>query len=156
MPLRGSQESKVPSSGIISKVKSFNYQAFELFWMVFLFTPTSTRKPSVFLKHILDETEYIILNSQNLRKDSFLEDETLKRAFIRSLEIIGYGVHTSPDQLQNTESSPPSPPSLGGISFQSPPELTSEPGRVSRPKERARKGDLGGEISSKNRTINKK
>ncbi|MDJ0572211.1 MAG: hypothetical protein QNJ53_24645 [Pleurocapsa sp. MO_192.B19] len=36
---------------------------------------------------------------------------------------MGYGVHTSPDRLQNTESSPPSPPSLGGTRFQSPPSL---------------------------------
>ncbi len=42
--------------------------------------------------------------------------------------ILGCHVHTSPEQPQNTESSPPSPPNLGGTRSQSPPEL----------------GDLGG------------
>ena len=60
-----------------------------------------SRKPSDFLKHILDETQYIILNSQNLSKDSFLEDETLKRAFIRSLEIIGEAVKQLPESFRN-------------------------------------------------------
>ena len=58
----------------------------------------------------------------------------------------------SPDHLQNTESSPPIPPSLGGRGFQSPPEiasvLASDPAEVSSAKERARRvtgaGDLGG------------
>ena len=62
-----------------------------------------------------------------------------------------YGVHTSPDQLQNNESSPPSPPNLGGTRFQSPPELALaklypkglDPAEVPSARERAR-WDLGG------------
>ena len=60
-----------------------------------------SRKPSDFLQHILDETEYLILNSQNLSKDFFLEDETLKRAFSRSLEIIGEAVKQLPQSFRN-------------------------------------------------------
>ena len=40
-----------------------------------------SRKSRDFLQHILDETEYLILTSQNLSQDYFLKDETLKRAF---------------------------------------------------------------------------
>lgn len=41
------------------------------------------------MKHIADECPYIISMSQNFSKDEFLDDETLKRAVVRSLEIIG-------------------------------------------------------------------
>jgi uncharacterized protein with HEPN domain len=43
-----------------------------------------------FLQHILIECEYLIsIIDPNLTKDQFLQDETLKRAVVRSLEIIG-------------------------------------------------------------------
>jgi uncharacterized protein with HEPN domain len=42
-----------------------------------------------YLQHILDEADYLIEHSQNLAHDEFLGDETLRRAFVRSLEIIG-------------------------------------------------------------------
>ncbi|MBP0015746.1 MAG: DUF86 domain-containing protein [Roseofilum sp. SBFL] len=45
--------------------------------------------PRDYLLHILDETHYILTTSQGLNKALFLENETLKRAFVRSLEIIG-------------------------------------------------------------------
>jgi uncharacterized protein with HEPN domain len=41
------------------------------------------------LRHILDQTSYIAGKSQGLTKAEFLSDDTLKRAFVRSLEIIG-------------------------------------------------------------------
>ncbi len=37
-----------------------------------------------YLKHILDEADYLKQNSNGLVKDKFLKDETLKRAFVRS------------------------------------------------------------------------
>jgi uncharacterized protein with HEPN domain len=37
----------------------------------------------------VDECSYIISVSNNLSKDDFLNNETLKRAVVRSLEIIG-------------------------------------------------------------------
>ena len=42
-----------------------------------------------FLRHILDETKYLIDASQELKKARFETDDTLKRAFVRSIEIIG-------------------------------------------------------------------
>jgi uncharacterized protein with HEPN domain len=46
--------------------------------------------PSVeYLQHILDETTYLASRAKGLTKDEFMKDETLKRAFVRSLEIIG-------------------------------------------------------------------
>ena len=42
-----------------------------------------------YIKHIAEECAYIISGSDNLQKDEFLDDETLKRAIVRSLEIIG-------------------------------------------------------------------
>jgi uncharacterized protein with HEPN domain len=45
--------------------------------------------PIEFLKHISDECSYLLSVSKDLSKDEFLDNETLKRAVIRSLEIIG-------------------------------------------------------------------
>ncbi|MFQ5456105.1 MAG: DUF86 domain-containing protein [Nitrospirota bacterium] len=42
-----------------------------------------------FLKHIIGETEYLILGSQGIEFNEFKNDENLKRSFVRSLEIIG-------------------------------------------------------------------
>lgn len=48
-----------------------------------------SKEPIEFLKHIADECAYLRSISDNLSKDDFLDDETLKRAVVRSLEIIG-------------------------------------------------------------------
>jgi uncharacterized protein with HEPN domain len=48
-----------------------------------------SRSPKNYLLHILDETLYLLEFSSNLAKEDFLEDKTLKRSFVRSLEIIG-------------------------------------------------------------------
>ena len=45
-----------------------------------------------FLQHILEECNYILSVSRNLSYEEFLEDETLKRAVTRSIEIIGEAV----------------------------------------------------------------
>ncbi len=47
------------------------------------------RDDKVFLKHILDEISYIIKETKNLSFNNIINNETLKRALIRSLEIIG-------------------------------------------------------------------
>lgn len=58
-------------------------------------------KPSTnFLEHILAETEYLLKTARTLTLDEFLADETLKRAFVRSLEIIGEAVKNLPDDLK--------------------------------------------------------
>ena len=43
--------------------------------------------PLEYLCHIMDEIEYLI--DRSLSREGFLGDETLKRAFVRSIEIIG-------------------------------------------------------------------
>ena len=48
-----------------------------------------SKEAKEYLRHILDECEYLIRVIDNLEFDGFLEDETLKRAAVRSLEIIG-------------------------------------------------------------------
>lgn len=48
------------------------------------------KDPLEYLKHIRDECSFIISVSGNeLSKNEFLDNETLKRAIIRSLEVIG-------------------------------------------------------------------
>jgi uncharacterized protein with HEPN domain len=58
--------------------------------------------PSVreYLRHILDETNYLTTRSQSLDKEKFLHDETLKRAFVRSLEIIGEAAKQIPEPVR--------------------------------------------------------
>ena len=46
----------------------------------------------VYLKHILDEVDFIINEIKDLSYDSFVESELYTRAFSRSIEIIGEAV----------------------------------------------------------------
>ncbi len=49
-----------------------------------------SKNPIDYLKHIRDESSYILsVITSEKTKDDFMADETLKRAVIRSLEIIG-------------------------------------------------------------------
>jgi len=48
-----------------------------------------SKDPKEYLRHIQDECSYLINASENLQFDDLLSDETLKRAVVRSLEIIG-------------------------------------------------------------------
>lgn len=45
--------------------------------------------PLEFLRHVLDEIDYIESVSCDIDETDFLDDETLKRSFVRSIEIIG-------------------------------------------------------------------
>lgn len=53
-----------------------------------------------YLHHILDETKYLLGVSAGVDFDAFLVDETLKRAVVRSLEIIGEAVKNLPDEFK--------------------------------------------------------
>jgi len=57
--------------------------------------------PLEYLRHILDETEYLMDESHRLSKEQFLQDATLKRAFVRSIEIIGEASKKVPADLRN-------------------------------------------------------
>jgi len=49
-----------------------------------------SKSPIEYLQHILDECEYITsVITEEFSKSDLLEDETMKRAIVRSLEIIG-------------------------------------------------------------------
>lgn len=53
-----------------------------------------------YLRHIQDECSYIISVSENLSYEDFLENETLKRAVVRSLEIIGEATKKIPADVK--------------------------------------------------------
>jgi uncharacterized protein with HEPN domain len=55
-----------------------------------------------YLQHILDETTYIMTRSTGLDKVAFVQDETLKRAYVRSIEVIGEAVKQLPDGLRQS------------------------------------------------------
>ena len=46
-------------------------------------------EPREYLRHILAEADYLIRESSGKCAERFLADETLQRAFVRSLAIIG-------------------------------------------------------------------
>ncbi len=61
-----------------------------------------SQSPVDYLKHILDECEYILSAiPDGFTKEQLLMDETLKRAVVRSLEIIGEATKKLPDDLKN-------------------------------------------------------
>jgi uncharacterized protein with HEPN domain len=47
------------------------------------------KQPIEYLHHILDECRFIITATSGMTKDQLLEDEVMKRAVVRSLEVIG-------------------------------------------------------------------
>lgn len=59
--------------------------------------PRSARE---YLQHVLDETRYLRESSRGLDKEAFMRDETLKRAFVRSIEVIGEAVKRVPDSVR--------------------------------------------------------
>jgi uncharacterized protein with HEPN domain len=59
--------------------------------------PLSVRE---YLQHILDETAYLLHSSSGLDQATFLQDETLKRAYVRSIEVISEAVKQIPDTFR--------------------------------------------------------
>ena len=58
------------------------------------------RSIAEYLQHILDEIEYLTKTTQSTNRNSFLIDETLRRSFVRSIEIIGQAVKQIPDSTR--------------------------------------------------------
>ena len=56
--------------------------------------------PLEYLRHILDEATYLGDQASGVSQAEFLQDETLKRAFVRSLEIIGEAAKRVPAELR--------------------------------------------------------
>ena len=59
------------------------------------------RSVAEYLQHVLDEIEYLSRTAQNTDKDKFLKDETLRRSFVRSIEIIGEAKKQIPDSTRH-------------------------------------------------------
>ncbi len=53
-----------------------------------------------YLLHIISEAQFLMERTAGLDKDAFLQDETLKRAFVRSLEVIGEATKQLPENLK--------------------------------------------------------
>lgn len=53
-----------------------------------------------YLQHILDETAFLESQAARLNEADFLKDESAKRAFVRSLEIIGEAVKQIPSEVR--------------------------------------------------------
>ena len=51
-----------------------------------------------YIQHILDEADYLLRHSW-IDREEFLQDETLQRAFVRSLEIIGEAAKKIPPEI---------------------------------------------------------
>jgi len=56
--------------------------------------------PLEFLRHILEEAHYLAGQTGTLSREEFLGDETAKRAFVRSIEIIGEATKKVPSELR--------------------------------------------------------
>ena len=59
--------------------------------------PPSTRE---YLQPILLETAYLLQSASGLEEAAFLQNDTLKRAFTRSLEIIGEAAKHIPEEVR--------------------------------------------------------
>lgn len=60
-----------------------------------------SRDSTTYIRHILDELDYLLDASQDLDEQTFRADETRKRAFVRSLEIIGEATKQLPQSLRD-------------------------------------------------------
>lgn len=60
-------------------------------------------EPRDFLRHILTEADYLLEQSRTLTREQFFEDPTLRRAFARSLEIIGEAAKQVPDEIRRQQ-----------------------------------------------------
>ncbi len=52
-------------------------------------------------QHMLDETEYLVVESQRIDRQQFLADETRRRAFVRSIEILGDAAKGIPQSFRD-------------------------------------------------------
>lgn len=56
--------------------------------------------PREYLRHMLLETEFLIAQTQDLSKNAFLQDEVLRRALVRSIEVIGDAAKQVPREFR--------------------------------------------------------
>jgi uncharacterized protein with HEPN domain len=58
--------------------------------------------PREYLLHILEEANYLIRESTGITEDQFMANDTLQRAFVRSIEIIGEAVKKIPEPFRES------------------------------------------------------
>lgn len=54
-----------------------------------------------FLRHILNECDYLLRLKQGKDREQLLDDETNSRAIVRSLEVIGEATKKVPDEVRS-------------------------------------------------------
>jgi uncharacterized protein with HEPN domain len=59
-----------------------------------------SRSTTDYLRHILDEADFVLEHGRGLTLDEFLGDEMRKRAFVRSLEVIGEATKNLPETFR--------------------------------------------------------
>jgi len=59
--------------------------------------------PHEYIQHILDEIDYILAQISKTDYDSFVGNQTLKRAFVRSIEIIGEASKKIPPDVKEMQ-----------------------------------------------------
>ena len=60
-----------------------------------------SRSETEYLRHIQDEARYLAEASREVSWDEFSSDETLKRAFVRSIEVIGEATKNLSDDFRD-------------------------------------------------------
>ena len=53
-----------------------------------------------YLEHIQKELDFLVSNSKRIDYETFLNDDFISRAFLRSLEIIGEAAKKVPDEIR--------------------------------------------------------
>jgi uncharacterized protein with HEPN domain len=59
--------------------------------------------PHEYIHHILDEIDFILTQISEMDYDSFVRNPTVKRAFVRSLEVIGEASKKLPDDIKTMQ-----------------------------------------------------
>jgi len=57
-------------------------------------------EPLEYLRHIAAEADYLVEQTASISKEDFLNNETLRRAFVRRLEVIGEAAKKLPDEFR--------------------------------------------------------
>ena len=63
-----------------------------------------SRSEIEYLRHIRDEARYLEEASQEVSWEEFAEDEALKRAFVRSIEVIGEATKSLSTEIRKRHS----------------------------------------------------
>jgi uncharacterized protein with HEPN domain len=58
-------------------------------------------EPLEYLRHMLAEADFLASATAGLTREQFLDDQTLKRATVRSIEIIGEAAKKVPADMRN-------------------------------------------------------